>query len=168
MGFWMSTLSSAIGAFVGILGAIGIAKWQMNRSHKLNNIQFYIRFNDAQIYINRFSEKVDSILEFTERNRKHGRIFLNKHDFLEMRESLESAIKTVNKEIDEVDFDNFIDELGKVNQYAPVVYYKELNFLFFSMAILYNLLLSECKYLVNDLPKKIDMATLKGLTIRFI
>ncbi|UFU00163.1 hypothetical protein KO561_04225 [Radiobacillus kanasensis] len=66
MEFWMSTLSSAIGAFVGILGAIGIAKWQMNRSHKLNNIQFYIRFNDAQIYINGFNEKVDRILELKE------------------------------------------------------------------------------------------------------
>ncbi|UFU00164.1 hypothetical protein KO561_04230 [Radiobacillus kanasensis] len=85
-----------------------------------------------------------------------------------MRESLESAIKTVNEEIDEVDFNNFIEELSKFNQYAPIAYYKELNFLFFSMAMLYNLLLVECRYLVSDLPKRIDMATLKGITIRFM
>ncbi|WP_193065138.1 hypothetical protein [Oceanobacillus oncorhynchi] len=168
MGFWLSTLSSAVGAFVGILGAFIIAKWQMNKSHKMNNIQYYMQFNNAQIYIDRFERRVNKILEYTETERHHGRILLNNHDFLDLRNNLSLAIKEVNKDIETVNFDNFVEELSVYNKYAPLTFYKELNFLFFSMAKIYNLLLFDCRYMVSDLPEKIEIPFSKGLTIHFM
>jgi hypothetical protein len=169
MGFWMSTLSSAIGAFVGVLGAFFIARWQIDKGQKLNNIPFYLQFNSAQIHINQFNEKVDRIINLTEGvERSHARILLTKYDYLGLKENLELAIKTVNKEFEEVDFNKFVEQIGEFNKNAPLVYYKDLNFLFLSMALIYNLLIEDSKSLVKDLPKKIDIPMVKGLSLGFI
>jgi hypothetical protein len=169
MGFWEDTLSSSIGSFIGILGAYGVAKWQMGKTHKLNNVQFYLQFNDAQIYINRFERKIAEIIKKTQgTERKHARILLHKRDFIELREYIELTIKTLNYDIKEVNFDNFTEELGKINRFAPIAYYKDLNFLIFSMAIIYNLLLFDCRNLINDLPKRIEFPMLNNLSIQFM
>jgi hypothetical protein len=169
MEFWISTLSSAIGAFVGVLGAFLIARWQIDRGQKLSNNPFYLRFNEAQIYINRFNEKVDRIIRLTQgAERNNARILLSKLDFLELKETIELTIKTINKDLEEVDFNKFVEDLGTYNQNAPLVYYKDLNFLLLGMVCVYNLLLEDCKYLLMNLPDKIDMPMLKGLKLNFI
>lgn len=168
MGFWDSTLSSAIGSFVGVIGAFSIAKWQINKTHKLNNIPFYLKFNNAQIYINKFNREVDWILKNTEGvERKHARTCITKLDFLELKQSIELTIKTLNDDVEEVSFEKFSVELIKINKYAPLMYYKDLNFLILSMAIIYNALHSDCKYLVIDIPKKIDTGSLQSRSARF-
>jgi hypothetical protein len=168
MEFWLSTLSSAIGALVGIVGALWIARWQSNKSHRLNNAQFYMQFNEAQIYINKFEEKMNKIIKYTEEERKHARIFLDKNDFKELRTYLEEAIKKMNIQNDDFDLDNFVIEFGKINQAAPLDYYKDLNFILLSMAIIYNMLLFDCRNLVHDLPDRIKMLNFEGVTLRFI
>lgn len=166
MGFWESTLSSALGGFVGILGAYFIASWQIKESQKFNNIPFYIQFNEAQLHINRFIEEVQKILEHTEGvERINARLLLTENNYLELKKNLQLTIKTINKDIKEVDFNNFVEHLGKFNQYAPLHYYKDLNFLIFSMAIIYNLLLEDSKYLIEDVSPKIDIPMSKGLSL---
>lgn len=169
MGFWESTLSSSIGAFVGVIGAVLIAKWQTNKAYKMNNMPFYIRFNESQIYINRFNEKVDDILIYIETSeRKHARILLSKLDFMELKEEIENTIKTLNPEMKEVDFKDFPKTLGKIAKDAPVAYYVHFNWLIFSMVIIYNLLLIECKNIVMDPPQSIKIGNVKSLSYRKI
>lgn len=118
-----STLSSAIGAFVGVIGVFIIARWQMNKSQRLSNIPFFIKFNNAQLYINRFDEKVEKILAITQgEKRAQARILLIKHDFIELKENIERAIKEINSDISEADFKNFVEDLGSFNKDAPVAY----------------------------------------------
>jgi hypothetical protein len=158
MGFWESTLSSAIGSIIGILGAFIIAKWQMNKSQKLNNIPFYIQFNNALLYINNFNEKVEKIINIIEgEKRSKARFVLTKREYIDLQKCIELAIKELNSDITEIDFKNFIEGFAEYNKYAPVAYYKDLNFLFLSMAIVYNLILEDSKYLIKDLPDKIDI-----------
>jgi hypothetical protein len=169
MGFWGDTISSSIGSFIGIIGAYRVAKWQMDKTHKLNNVQFYFQFNDAQIHINRFEEKVDEIIKQTQgKERKYARILLHSSDFHELKKCIELTIKTLNLEIKDVDFNKFPEELGEINRFAPLAYYKDLNFLVFSMAIIYNLLLFDCRNLVERLPNKIQFPMVYTLSIPFI
>ncbi|MET3658596.1 hypothetical protein [Sporosarcina psychrophila] len=168
MGFWMSTLSSAIGSFVSVLGALIIAKWQINKTYRMNNIPFYLKYNEAQMHINNFIWKVDYILKNTEGvERKDARKNLAEYDFLELKESIELTIKTLNDEFEEVDFGNFSEELIKINKYAPLRHYKDLNFLIFSMAVIYNALRLDCKYLVNDMPQTINLGMVRNYPARF-
>ncbi len=147
-----------LGSFLGGMATWLIASWQINKTQKLNNIQFYIQFNKAQIYINRFNEKVDRNIELTQGpKRANARILLNGSDYLELRNDLEQAIKTVNKDLTKVNFKEFVFELGEYNQYAPLVYYRDLSFVFFGMALVYNLLLEDSQYLVDDLPERIEI-----------
>ncbi|OAH59395.1 hypothetical protein AWH48_14740 [Domibacillus aminovorans] len=171
MGFWESTLSSAIGSFVAIIGAYGVAKWQLSKSQKQINTQFYIRFNEAQVYINQFDREVEEILNITRGNeRRFARIVLSEHNFKELKENWEIAIRIINPEIEEKELDDFVVVLSKINQNAPLDYYKELNGMIFEMAVIYNLLLKDCKYLVGDLPRKIDTGFFmnKNLTLPFM
>ena len=171
MGFWMSTLSTSMGAFIGVLGAYFIAKWQMNKTQRLNSNAFYVRFNEAQIYINNFDNEVEEILKMIQGGmRRNARILLSKDDFVELREHIEIAIRIINPEIEEKELDDFIVVLGKINQYAPIAYYKDMNGLFFDMVYIYNSLLSECENLVMDLPKKMDIGffNYKSLTLNFL
>ncbi|MGG3447359.1 MULTISPECIES: hypothetical protein [Bacillus cereus group] len=169
MSFWMNTLSGTIGSFVGVLGAMGIAKWQMNKTQKLGNNSYYLHFNIAQIYIDRFDNRVEEILSLTEgAKRRDARILLHKHDYIKLKEDLELAIKTVNKDMTDINFEKFPEELGKINQNAPLIYYKDLNFIYFSMAIIYNLLIQDARYLVDELPNRIGIDMNKNLSSRFM
>lgn len=165
MGFWESTLSSSIGAFVGVVGALLIANWQTNKVHKMNNMPFYIQFNESQIYINRFNENVDKILIYTQTaERKNASIHLSRVDFMELKNEIENTIKALNPEIEEVDFKDFSIKLGKIAQNAPLKYYVHFNWLIFSMVIIYNLLLIECKYLIVDPPQPIKIGSVRHLS----
>ncbi|RXY98546.1 hypothetical protein [Fictibacillus sp. S7] len=169
MGFWMSTLSSCIGSFVGLVGAIFIAIWQVKKAQKLNNIPFYLDFNKAQIYINRYIEKVEEILSKTQGiERKNARKLLSQNDYVYLKENLELAIKTVNKEIKQVDFKNFSEVVLEINLNAPLTYYKDLNFLFFTMAVMYNFVINDSKNIVRNLPPKIGLYFANDLPILFI
>jgi hypothetical protein len=167
--FWTSTLSSAIGSFVGILGAFFIAKWQINKGQKLENNPYYFQFNEAQIHINSFYENVKKILEITESaDRRNARILLSEIHFLDLKKNLELTIKTLNKEIREVNFNNFIEQIMILNQNAPLAYYRDLNSLIIEMAWIYNLLIKECKNLVMDLPSEIDIPMGDSLSLNLI
>ncbi|WP_167834012.1 hypothetical protein [Mesobacillus selenatarsenatis] len=147
-----------LGSFLGGIATWLIAMWQINKTQKLNNIQFYIQFNKAQIYINRFNEKVDNIMELTQGpKRGSARILLNGNDYLELKNDLELAIKTVNKDLTKVDFKEFVFELGEYNQYAPLAFYRDLSYVFFEMALVYNMLLEDSQYVVDDLPERIEI-----------
>jgi hypothetical protein len=156
MGFWDTTLSSAIGSFVGVIGAYLIAKWQIEKGLKFSNNGFYFRFNYAQIHINRFNAIVDMILENTQGvERTHARETLSAQYFVDLKKEIELALKTLNKEIEEIDFNNFVEELVTIVQNAPLPFYRDFYALFFGMAFIYNLLLEDCRHIVMD----IDVAT---------
>ncbi|AZU60111.1 hypothetical protein [Neobacillus mesonae] len=157
MGFWMSTLSTSIGAFIGVLGAYIIAKWQMGKAHKMNNMPFYIQFNEAQININRFNEKVDKILNYTQTaERKYARIHLSHVEFNELKEEITNTIKTLNPEFESVDFKNFHVDLGKIAKNAPLGYYTDISWLILSMVLIHDLLLKECKNILMYPPEPLD------------
>jgi len=157
MGFWMSTLSTSIGAFIGVLGAYFIAKWQMGKAHKMNNMPFYIQFNEAQININRFNERVDKILKYTQTaERKYAWIHLSHVDFIELEKEITNTIQTLNPEFEEVDYENFHVDLGKIAKNAPLGYYTDINWLIFTMVLIHDLLLKECKYILKHSPKPLD------------
>ncbi|MGE1112168.1 hypothetical protein ACQJ0K_10430 [Priestia megaterium] len=168
MGFWESTFSSAIGSFVGVGGAFWVAKWQLNKTQKQTHTQFYIRFNEAQIYLNNFEREVEEILEITQSDiRKGARILLSKDDFVKLRENIDIAVQLINNEIEENDLDDFVTILTKINKHAPSSCYKDMNDLFFWMVNTYNSLLSDCKYLVSNLPPKMDAGYGKELPAHF-
>ncbi|OLO28129.1 hypothetical protein BTR23_18670 [Alkalihalophilus pseudofirmus] len=171
MDFWGNTISSAIGAFVGVGGAFVIARWQLNRAEKQNNYQYFLRFNEAQIYINNFERKIEEIIDITQSgNRGSGRFLLSRDDFLLLKEDMDTAIRVLNPKLEEIELENFSVSLGKINENAPIVLYKEMNGLFFSMAILYNLLLEDCRNLVNDIPDRVDLGyfNYRGLSLQFM
>lgn len=157
MGFWLSTLSSTVGSFVGIAGAFFIAQYQLNKTHKMNNMPFYIQFNDAQININRFNEKVDKILKYTQTTeRKHARIFLSHVDFNELKEEVIHTIQKINPEMENIDFINLHIDLGKISKNAPLGHYTDINWLIFSMVLIHDLLLRECKNILMHPPRYLD------------
>lgn len=157
MDFWSSTLSSSIGAFVSVGGAYFIANWQLNRAQKDNNTLYYLRFNEAMIYINNFDNKVDDILHWTSgKERKFAREALSKNDFINLKENLEMAIKVMNPELADKEINEFAILLNQINQTAPLSIYKEMNGLFFWMGVIYNNLRKDCVNLVEDMPVSLD------------
>ncbi|PGZ95179.1 hypothetical protein COE51_21360 [Bacillus pseudomycoides] len=165
--FLGNTLSSSIGSFVGVVGAYTIARWQLNKSQRDNNTLYYIRFNEAQIYINQFEEEIENILFFTlGKERKIARKVLTDNDFINLKQNLELTVKVMNPELENEEITNFIILLNQINQTAPLSLYKEMNDLFFWMAIIYNNLRKDCENLIDDeLPESLDLGYSNEISI---
>lgn len=155
MNFWMSTLSTSIGAFVGVIGAYGIAKMQIEKTQRENHAEYYHRFNLARYYINEFDEKAKEIIYILQEERKYARKILTTNDFIEMRGNLTSAIKIINPQTTDQDVANFIVTFGKINIKAPLPLYRDTNDMFFWMGVIYNNLLHDSRNLVMHLPESI-------------
>jgi len=148
-------LTAFIGAIAGGIFTFGGVVFSMKHNQRLNYSRFYLQFHRTQIHIERFLYKTDILSAKLSRDRNDIQIAFNKFDFIELREDIESTIISLNKEIKEVDLDNFVNVLGDINENAPLEYYFDLNFILFAMVNIYNGIREDSKYLVKELPNSI-------------
>ncbi|MDP9740677.1 UNVERIFIED_ORG: hypothetical protein QFZ59_002507 [Bacillus sp. B2I3] len=156
MGFWMTTLSGIIsgvfGAFIGVLGALGIAYWQLKKQSMTN--EFYTNHLKMQFYLDEFEEEAERILDIITQDRKNARTRLNLISFDSLKEYAELAIKSMNPNLedDHVILHSFNRDYGSWIESVPPRYYKESAKLCFYMAYIYSFLVYECRNLIDGLP----------------
>lgn len=151
-------LTAFIGAIAGGMFTFAGVLYTTKETKKSAYGRYYLQFNISQIYVSNFIIKSEAMISLLLGvDRKYARYTISAQDFFELRENIEKTIISLNNEIEKVDFNKFDMDIHKVNQNAPLEYYKDLNFLIFVMANIYNSLLDDAKYLVHKPPKAINL-----------
>lgn len=149
---------------IGLLGAtlgglftfLGV-NISLKYTRRMNYGRFYLHFNKSQIYINSFlieSEFISEKLRGFERSELRFLHF--NEDLNDLKMYIDSTIKTLNKDISEIDYNHLDVVILDINENAPIEYYYDMNFIIIIMADIYNSILKDGKYLINDKPDPIN------------
>ena len=144
----------------GLFTLIGV-NISLRQSQRLSYGKFFVHFNKAQVSINRFIRKSKLLSnKLSGADRHELRFMYPNKEFLDLKDDIGNTIKALNKEISDIDYTNFGEDILDINENCPIEYYYKLNNILIIMISIYNTLLDDGKYLMINKPNPILISPL--------